>query len=95
MRPLHHPRFEIDKVETPANLEHAQENLDRLGQTSRRSFFAKSMGAAAAGAAAVGVGASVPALVSGATAAVLLPVAALLVVAVVWFRRRRASVSPS
>ncbi|SDE91621.1 Uncharacterized membrane protein YdjX, TVP38/TMEM64 family, SNARE-associated domain [Blastococcus fimeti] len=42
----------------------------------------------------VGVGASAPALVSGATAAVALPLAAL-VVAVVWTRRRRAGVSPS
>ena len=43
----------------------------------------------------VGVGASAPALVSGVTAAVALPLAALAVVGVVWFRRRRADVSPS
>jgi uncharacterized membrane protein YdjX (TVP38/TMEM64 family) len=43
----------------------------------------------------VGVGASAPALVSSATAAVALPLAALVVVGVVWFRRRRAGVSPS
>jgi uncharacterized membrane protein YdjX (TVP38/TMEM64 family) len=43
----------------------------------------------------VGVGASAPALVSGATAAVALPPAALVVGGVVWFRRRRAGVSPS
>ncbi len=42
----------------------------------------------------VGVGASAPALVSGATAAVALPVTALVVAGVVWLRRRRAAVSP-
>ena len=58
MRPLHHSRFEIDKVEVPSTIEHAQENLDRLGQTSRRSFFAKSVGSAAGVAAVVGVASS-------------------------------------
>lgn len=43
----------------------------------------------------VGVGASAPALVSSATAAVALPLALLLALGVVWFRRRRAGVSPS
>lgn len=43
----------------------------------------------------VGVGASAPALVSGATAAIALPLAALAVLGVVRFRRRRAGVSPS
>ncbi|MBN1097667.1 VTT domain-containing protein [Blastococcus sp. TML/C7B] len=43
----------------------------------------------------VGVGASAPALVSGATAAVALPLAALVLAGVVWFRRRRAGLSPS
>lgn len=43
----------------------------------------------------VGVGASAPALVSGVTAAVALPLAALVVAGVLWFRRRRAGVSPS
>lgn len=42
----------------------------------------------------VGVGATAPALVPGATAAVALPVAAV-VVGVLWYRRRRAGVSPS
>lgn len=42
----------------------------------------------------VGVGASAPALVSGATAAVALPLAALVLAGVVWFRRRRAGLSP-
>ena len=57
MRSLYHPTFELDKVEAPTCLEQAVENLDRLGKTSRRSFFGKSMTTAAAGAAAV-VGAS-------------------------------------
>ena len=43
----------------------------------------------------VGVGASAPAVVSGLTAAVALPLAALAVVGLVWLRRRRAGVSPS
>ncbi len=43
----------------------------------------------------VGVGASAPALASGVTAAVALPLAVLAVVGVLWFRRRRAGVSPS
>ncbi|WP_113833675.1 VTT domain-containing protein [Blastococcus sp. TF02-9] len=43
----------------------------------------------------VGVGASAPALASGVTAAVALPLAALVVAVLVWFRRRRARVSPS
>lgn len=43
----------------------------------------------------VGVGASAPALVGGATAAVALPLAVLGVLALVWFRRRRAGVSLS
>jgi len=43
----------------------------------------------------VGVGASAPALVSGATAAVALPLVVLAVLGVLWFRRRRADVSPS
>lgn len=42
----------------------------------------------------VGVGASAPALVSGATAAIALPLAALVVLGL-WYRRRRAGVSPS
>lgn len=54
MRPLHHSRFEIDKVEIPTSFEQAQGNLDRLGQTSRRSFFAKTAGVAVVGAAAAG-----------------------------------------
>jgi uncharacterized membrane protein YdjX (TVP38/TMEM64 family) len=43
----------------------------------------------------VGVGASAPALVSGVTAAVALPLAVLAVAGVLWSRRRRAGVSPS
>jgi uncharacterized membrane protein YdjX (TVP38/TMEM64 family) len=43
----------------------------------------------------VGVGASAPALVSSATAAAVLPLIALVAVGVLWFRRRRAAVSPS
>lgn len=58
MRPLFHSRFEIDKVEVPTSLGQAQENLDRLGQTSRRSFFARSVGTAAGAAAAAAAGAS-------------------------------------
>ncbi len=42
----------------------------------------------------VGVGASAPALVSGANAAVALPLAALVVLGL-WFRRRRTGVSPA
>ncbi|MGY1752503.1 TVP38/TMEM64 family protein [Blastococcus sp. SYSU D01042] len=42
----------------------------------------------------VGVGATAPALVSGATAALALPLAAV-VVGVLWYRRRRSGVSPS
>ena len=54
MRPLYHPTFEIDKIETPTSFEQAQDNLQRLERTSRRSFFTKSAGAAAAGAATLG-----------------------------------------
>lgn len=43
----------------------------------------------------VGVGSSAPALLTGATAAVALPPAALAVLGVLWFRRRRARISPS
>lgn len=43
----------------------------------------------------VGVGASAPALVSRATAAVTLPLIALFVAGALWFRRRRVGVSPS
>jgi uncharacterized membrane protein YdjX (TVP38/TMEM64 family) len=43
----------------------------------------------------VGVGASAPALVSSTTAAAALPLAALAAAGVLWFRRRRAGVSPS
>ena len=75
MRPLHHSTFEIDKIEAPATIEHAQDNLGRLSQTSRRSFFSRSMGYAAAGAATVGAaslarGASggLPTLFPGSTA---------------------------
>ena len=53
MRPLHHPTFELSKIEVPSSLEQANENLDRLAQTSRRSFFGKSMGLGAAGATAL------------------------------------------
>ncbi len=53
MRPLHHPNFELDKIEVPVSAEQASDNLQRLAQTSRRSFFAKSMGVAVAGSAAV------------------------------------------
>ena len=49
MRNLFHPTFEMDKIEVPTCAEHAQENIDRLTQTSRRSFFAKGLGAAAVG----------------------------------------------
>ncbi len=43
----------------------------------------------------VGVGASAPALVSGTAAAVALPLVVLVAVGIVWFRRRRARISPS
>ena len=54
MRPLYHPNFEMNKIEAPTSVEHAAGNLDRLiATTSRRSFFGKGIGAAAAGTAAV------------------------------------------
>ena len=53
MRPLYHPTFELNKIEAPTSQEHAVANLDRLHQTSRRSFFGKSMKTAAVGTAAV------------------------------------------
>ena len=53
MRPLYYPNFELDKIEAPTSAEQAGENIERLTQTSRRSFFTKGMGVAAAGTAAV------------------------------------------
>ena len=51
MRPLYHPKIELEKIDVPTSLEQADENLDRLAVASRRSFL--TWGAAATGSAAV------------------------------------------
>ncbi len=75
MRPLYYPNFELDKIEVPTSAEQAGENIERLTQTSRRSFFTKGMGVAAAGTAAVlgtattaGAASPLPSLYPGSTA---------------------------
>lgn len=76
MRPLNYPTFEMDKIEAPTGVEQAQDNLQRLAQTSRRSFFTKGLGAAAASTAGVALAAktttttssAIPSLYPGASA---------------------------
>ena len=64
MRHLYHPKFELDRIEVPTSAEQAQDNLDRLSATSRRSFLGRGMVAAAAGAGVAGLASTAQAATS-------------------------------
>ncbi len=53
MRSSSPSRFEMNKIAVPANLDQANDNLERLAATSRRSFLGRGVIGAAAGAAGV------------------------------------------
>ena len=53
MRLLNDPLFEIDRIPVPTSVDHANENLERLAATSRRSFLGQGVGSVAVGSAAV------------------------------------------
>ncbi len=51
MQSSRRPIFEMDKIPVPTNLDQANENLERLAATSRRSFLGQGLATTAAGSA--------------------------------------------